>query len=80
MKQLGRFPEVIQTAAEFFEPVRLTDYLFDVAQLFHHYYNHHRIITSDRKSTEARVLLSECVRTVIKNGLTMLGVSAPEEM
>jgi arginyl-tRNA synthetase len=51
-----------------------------LAAQFHHYYNHHRIIQEDRELTQARLILSLAIKTVIKNALHILGVSAPQKM
>lgn len=80
IKLLGRFPDVLISSTEFFEPSKLTDYIYDVAQAFHQFYNRHRIITQNRSLTEARVLLIEGVQTVLQNGLKILGIRAPEKM
>jgi arginyl-tRNA synthetase len=79
-KHLMEYSEEVAQAALKLEPHRLPFYLGELAALFHHYYNHHRIIGEDRESTQARLLLSRAVGTVIKNALTLLGVSAPEKM
>jgi arginyl-tRNA synthetase len=66
--------------AKFFEPHRLTVYLMDLAAIFHNYYNHHRIISSSSRLTDARLFLVNSLRIVIKNTLSLLGITAPEEM
>jgi arginyl-tRNA synthetase len=79
-KHLMEYPEEVIQAALKLEPHRLPFYLGELAAQFHHYYNHHRIIGEDRELSQARLLLSRAVGTVIKNALTLLGVSAPEKM
>jgi arginyl-tRNA synthetase len=80
IKIMSRFPDVIQTSATLMEPHRITYYLMELASFFHTYYNKHRVLTEDRLITEGRLYLVLAVRKVIRNGLTLLGVSAPETM
>ncbi|MFC1667900.1 arginine--tRNA ligase [Chlamydiota bacterium] len=80
IKKLGEFEEIIRQSATSYEPTRLCDYLYQTAQLFHQFYNKHRIVTRNKNVTEARVLLINGVKLVIGNGLRLLGISAPEKM
>ncbi len=80
MKQLGEFPYVLETAARNLEPHRIPYYLTDLVSAFHSYYNHNRILGEDRELTQARLYLADALRTVIRNGLAVLGVSAPHKM
>jgi len=80
IRKMAEFPSLIQEIACALEPHRLTYYLTELAGSFHRYYNRHRIITDDRTLSQARLFLSSGVRIVIKNGLSLLGVSAPEKM
>jgi arginyl-tRNA synthetase len=80
IKAITRFPEVVEGAACALEPHRLTFYLNDLAGLFHSYYNKNKVISDDGALTGARLFLVKSVRTVLKNALTMLGVSAPDTM
>ncbi|MFN3476055.1 MAG: arginine--tRNA ligase [Candidatus Methylomirabilales bacterium] len=80
MKQLSFYPELIFGAASSYEPHRITAYLQDLAAQFHSYYNRHRIISPDRVLSRARLALAAGIRTVLKNALAILGVSAPERM
>jgi arginyl-tRNA synthetase len=63
-----------------YEPHRLADYLHDLAGLFHGYYHEHRVVTDDSALTSARLLLCHAVQIVLRNGFTILGISAPEKM
>jgi arginyl-tRNA synthetase len=74
------FPQVIQGAARAREPHRIPTYLTRVAESFHRFYHHHRVVSEDRDLSVARLLLCQGVRQVIANGLTLLGVSAPDRM
>ena len=80
MKQLGEFPYVLETAARHLEPHRIPYYLTDLVSAFHSYYNHNRILSEDTELTQARLYLADALRTVIRNGLAVLGVSAPQKM
>ena len=80
IKAINRFPEVVDGAARTLEPHRLTFYLNDLAGLFHSYYNKTKVVTEDGGLTGARLFLANSLLTVIRNGLTLLGVSAPEKM
>lgn len=80
IKVIARFPEIVSGAAITLEPHRLTFYLNELAGLFHSYYNKHKVISDDRGLTQARLFLVMSIRTTISNGLTLLGVSAPETM
>jgi arginyl-tRNA synthetase len=80
IKTITRFPEVVDGAARTFEPHRITFYLNDLAGIFHNYYNKYRVISTDRDLTLARLLLVKSVRTVLRNALRLIGVSAPEKM
>ncbi|MEM1263672.1 MAG: arginine--tRNA ligase [Pseudomonadota bacterium] len=77
---LARYPELIVRAAEARAPHTLANYLRDVANLFHSLYNAHRFIVDDAALRNARVALILATQQVIRNGLTILGVSAPEKM
>lgn len=77
---LGRFPEVIDAAARDLAPHQVAFYLRDLAAEFHGYYNAERMLLDDAERTCARLALSVAVRQVIRNGMTLLGVSCPESM
>jgi arginyl-tRNA synthetase len=80
IKQLGLYPEVVENSARFLEPHRLPYYLTQLASTFHNYYNHYRIVQDDETLASARVYLIQAIRIVLRNGLELLGVSAPEKM
>ena len=77
---LSRYPEVIHLAAANRTPQRVAQYLRDLSASFHSYYNAHRVLVSDESLRNARVALARGVQQVLHNGLTLLGVSAPESM
>ena len=80
IKRLLQFPGLVAGAARAREPHRVAYYLSELAGVFHPYYKAHRVITEDRALTLARLGLSTAVGQVVRNGLGLLGVSAPESM
>jgi arginyl-tRNA synthetase len=80
IKRLLQYPGVVASAARAREPHRVAYYLTELAGLYHPYYKAHRVITEDRALTQARLGLSAAVGQVVRNGLGLLGVSAPESM
>ncbi len=83
IRLLAQFSGVILRCAESFEVHPLTDYLTAVAGAYHHYYFHHRILSSEEKDRPvmlARIGLSIAVAKILKKGLSLLGVSAPDSM
>ncbi|MGA8005153.1 MAG: arginine--tRNA ligase, partial [Burkholderiales bacterium] len=80
MQRLGAFPETIETAARELAPHSLAFYLRELAGEFHSYYNAERILLDDEAQRLARLALCAAVRQVLSNGLSLLGVSAPEKM
>ncbi len=77
---LSRYPEVVEAAAISHEPHQLAHYLRELANAFHSYYNECRVLVAEDDLRDARINLSLATRQVIKNGLILLGVSAPEAM
>jgi arginyl-tRNA synthetase len=80
LRSLSRYPEVIELAANNRAPQHLVHYLRDLANDFHTYYNAHAFIVDEAQLRNARLTLVSAARTVIANGLAILGVSAPEQM
>ncbi len=80
MQALSRYPEVIDLGSRQRAPQHVAHYLRDLAQEFHACYNALRFIVDDPDVRNARIALAVATRQVIRNGLTMLGVSAPEHM
>lgn len=80
LKMLHKFEEEILYSAENFEPQKICSYLEELAAAFHKFYTFNRILGSEKNLAEARLALAVAARTVIKNGLKILGVSAPERM
>ena len=80
LKRLADLPEEIKTAAETFEPARITRYIMDLAADFHSFYNSCRVNCGDEALTAARLKLADSVRIVMRGVLEMLKISAPEKM
>lgn len=80
IKKLLLFPEVVKESALSLSPHRVVFYLQDIASDFHIYYNKNRILGDDQNLSSARLYLIGCIRTVIRNGLKLLGISAPQRM
>ena len=78
--KLFEFEELVRDTALARAPHRLTRYLEELAAAFHVFYNRRRVISDDAELTSARLFLSRCVLQVLRNGLSLLGVSAPERM
>lgn len=80
IKALLLFPEVVESCALTFEPHRLAEHLHNIAGLFHRFYHEHRVLGEDVALSSARLGLCQATRVVIKNGLAVFGISAPEQM
>jgi arginyl-tRNA synthetase len=77
---LGKYPETIQFAGTHRAPHMLVQYLRELAQAFHTWYNAEQFIVEDAQLRNARIALALATQQVIRNGLALLGVSAPESM
>ena len=80
IKIMSRYPEIVRCSAEYMEPHRITYFLMNLASAFHAYYNKHRVLTDEAELTLGRLYLVLAVKKIIRNGLALLGVSAPEKM
>lgn len=80
MKKLQEYPQVLTQAAQALEPYRVVESLRELATQFHKFYTLHRVVTEDKELTAARLLLSDSVRIVLRNGLATLGILHPEKM
>lgn len=80
IKKVLLYPMIFRLSAELREPHRITFYLQELAGAFHSYYHKYRVITEDEALTQVRLCLCKAVVLVIKHGLRMLGVKAPERM
>jgi arginyl-tRNA synthetase len=80
MKMLHQFKQEVLYSAEKYEPHRIANYLEELASSFHRFYTDCRILGSEENLAEARIALAKATQIVIKNGLSILGVSAPDSM
>ncbi|MEM0955891.1 MAG: arginine--tRNA ligase, partial [Pseudomonadota bacterium] len=80
LKRLDQYPELVSVSAERCEPHSVANYLRDLAADFHSWYNAHKVLVEDKALRDARLALSTAVGQVLRNGLHLLGVSAPESM
>ena len=80
LRRLADFPDEVALAAREFAPHQLTFYLKDLAQEFHSYYNAERFLVDDPRIRNARLALIVAVGQVLRNGLTLLGIGAPDAM
>ncbi|MCG6552079.1 MAG: arginine--tRNA ligase [Candidatus Magnetominusculus sp. LBB02] len=80
IKKLIFYPAAFQTAVRTRQPHMITFYLQELAGLFHPFYYKHRILDEEAQLTRARLMLCACVKIVIGEGLSILGVSAPDKM
>ena len=80
LKTLAAYPGLVADAAEDLAPHRLIFFLMELAGQFHSFYNKHKVMTEEPQLTAARLCLCQGVKTVLANGLRLIGVSAPERM
>ena len=80
IKQLLQFPALIQSSLKAFEIYHICRYLEDLASIFHRFYHHHRVITDDIELSNARLILVSATQIVLRKGLDLLAIVAPEKM
>jgi arginyl-tRNA synthetase len=80
VRKLSTFPEVVRGAAAAREPHRLPTYLMETAAEFHRFYHVCRVVSDDVARSRQRLLVCAAARQVLRNGLGLMGVSAPERM
>ena len=80
MLKLAQYPQMLRAAAQDFAPHDVTFYLRELASLYHSYYDAERILVDDEGVKRARLALVAATAQVLRNGLTLLGVSAPRKM
>ncbi|GLQ45089.1 arginine--tRNA ligase [Dyella lipolytica] len=80
LTELSRYPEIVEAAANNLEPHLIAQYLRELAGALHSYYHEHKWIVDDAELRNARITLAVATRQVIRNGLDLLGLSAPEKM
>jgi arginyl-tRNA synthetase len=80
MRKLAQYPQMLSAAAQDFAPHDVTFYLRELASLYHSYYDSERILVDDDRVRQARLALVAATAQVLRNGLDLLGVSAPRTM
>ena len=80
LKQLELFPNIVLSAKDLLEPQVIANYLQETAAKFHKYYANCRIITENEDLTLSRIALASATKIVLRNGLKILGIKAPEKM
>jgi len=80
IKQLIRFPEMVEDTAKDYQIQRLPQYALDLATAFHQFYRDCKVLSDDKNLTQARLSLVLATKTVLKNSLALMGISAPERM
>ena len=80
IRALRQFPTIVNLSGKALEPYMILQYLQDLAGMFHSFYTKHRVIGDDPMLTKSRLVLVDCVRIVLANGLRLLGVSLPKNM
>ncbi len=77
---LGRFPAAVERAADVNKPSVLARYLIDLARDFNHFYHNCPVLKAEGEKRQARLILADATRIVLKKGLYLLGIEAPEKM
>lgn len=80
IRTLRQFPQVVGLSGRHLEPYVIVQYLQEIAGIFHSFYTKHRVISDDENLTRSRLVLVDCTRIVLANGLRLLGVSLPKKM
>jgi arginyl-tRNA synthetase len=80
IKQLIKFPEIIEDCAKDYQLQRIPQYALDLASAFHRFYKECKVLTEDKKTMEARLSLILATKITLKNVLDLMGISAPEKM
>jgi arginyl-tRNA synthetase len=80
IKQLIRLPEIIEDTAKDYQIQRIPQYAIDLATIFHQFYRNCKVLNKDKNLREARLGLILATKTILKNTLNLMGISAPERM
>ena len=80
LQRLGEYPDLLAEAARDLAPHQVAFYLKDLAADFHSFYNAERVLVEDERVKTARLALLAATQQVLRNGLSLLGVSAPDKM
>jgi arginyl-tRNA synthetase len=80
IKQLIRFPEIIEDIAKDYQVQRIPQYAIDLAESFHRFYQECQVISDDKEKTKSRIALITATQIVLKNTLNLMGITTPEKM
>lgn len=80
IKQMIRFPEIVEDTSRDYQVQRIPQYALDLATVFHQFYRDCKVLTEDGPLREARLSLILATKTILKNTLDLMGISAPERM
>jgi len=80
IKQLVRFPEIIEDTVKDYQVQRIPQYSTDLATSFHRFYKECRVIIENKEIMKARIVLIKASKIVLKNTLDLMGISSPEKM
>ncbi|MDD3030758.1 MAG: arginine--tRNA ligase [Atribacterota bacterium] len=80
IKKMANFRKVIEKSAIHWKPHMVASYLHELAAGFHKYYTEYKVISEDRDLSNARLYLISCIKIVLENALSLLGIGAPENM
>lgn len=80
MRMLRQFPLIVSMSGKTLEPYVVLQYLQDLATVFHSFYSKHKVLCDDPSLAKSRLVLVDCVKIVLANGLRLLGVSLPKKM
>jgi arginyl-tRNA synthetase len=80
VKLIAKFPSIVRNAAKDCRPHYIADYLIELATAFSKFYTTSPVLTAPEKEKRARLALVRCTKLVLKNGLELLGIEAPERM
>ncbi len=80
IKQLTRFPEIVEDTAQDYQVQRIPQYAIDLATAFHQFYRDCRVLSENKELTQIRLSLVLATKIVLKNILNLMGISAPEKM
>jgi arginyl-tRNA synthetase len=80
IKALLDFPATVESAAETLEPHRIATYLLETARLAHLWYHKHHVLEQAEEITRARLALARGAQIVLRNGMSILGITSPDRM
>ena len=80
IKLLLEFPNIVSKAKDNLEPQTIATFLQNLAGMFHKYYAKERVVTDNKDQTLARLILVKSLKIVLSNGLSLLGIDAPDRM